>query len=61
MASARIGQGEDFTFKVGEGQMIEDFDQAVLGMAAGEENLRMQRFRKTIAQRNCKTRRYSFL
>ena len=29
--------GEDFTFKVGEGQMIEDFDQAVLGMAAGEE------------------------
>jgi trigger factor len=29
--------GEDFTFKVGEGQMIEDFDQAILGMAAGEE------------------------
>ena len=29
--------GEDFTFKVGEGQMIEDFDQAVLGMSAAEE------------------------
>ena len=29
--------GENFTFKVGEGQMIEDFDQAILGMAAGEE------------------------
>ena len=29
--------GEDFTFKVGEGQMIEDFDQAILGMAAGEQ------------------------
>ena len=29
--------GENFTFKVGEGQMIEDFDQAILGMAVGEE------------------------
>lgn len=29
--------GESFTLKVGEGQMIEDFDQAILGMAAGEE------------------------
>ena len=29
--------GEDFTFKVGEGQMIEDFDQAVIGMSAQEE------------------------
>jgi len=29
--------GENFTFKVGEGQMIEDFDQAILGMSAGEE------------------------
>ncbi|MEC7414323.1 MAG: trigger factor [Pseudomonadota bacterium] len=29
--------GEDFTFKVGEGQMIEDFDQAVLGMSTAEE------------------------
>ena len=61
MASALNRLGEDFTFKVGEGQMIEDFDQAVLGMAAGKKNLSMQRFRETIAQRNCKTRRYSFL
>jgi trigger factor len=29
--------GENFTLKVGEGQMIEDFDQAILGMAAGDE------------------------
>ena len=31
--------GEDFTFKVGEGQMIEDFDQAVLGMSTAEEKI----------------------
>ena len=37
MASALNRPVGNFTFKVGEGQMIEDFDQAVLGMAAGEE------------------------
>lgn len=31
------GKGEDVKFTVGAGQMIEDFDQAVLGLAAGEE------------------------
>ncbi|MEZ5550437.1 MAG: trigger factor [Pseudomonadales bacterium] len=31
------GTGEDVTFEVGAGQMIEDFDQGVRGVAEGEE------------------------
>jgi trigger factor len=31
------GTGEDVTFEVGAGQMIEDFDQGVRGLAAGDE------------------------
>jgi trigger factor len=30
------GSGEDFTFEVGAGQMIDDFDQGVRGLAAGD-------------------------
>ena len=31
------GKGEDVTFEVGSGRMLDDFDQAVRGMSAGEE------------------------
>jgi trigger factor len=33
------GQGNDITFEVGAGQMIEDFDLAVRGLAAGEHKV----------------------
>lgn len=33
------GQGNDVTFEVGAGQMIEDFDMAVRGLAAGEHKI----------------------
>jgi trigger factor len=54
------GSGEDVTFEVGTGQMIEDFDQGVRGLAKGESGEFAATFPETYNKEDLRGRTASF-